>query len=161
MTRSLFSLEAKRLFARGARSQPTLAEHALWQRLRGRQTGFIFHRQSVQRGYILDFYCPRLKLAIEIDGSVHELQRGADTRREQALRARGIKVLRFTNRDVLDSCVRVLRRIAAEISSRDSERGALAMAGRVKADIARSAIQIGKLFNPFLERPERADVELA
>jgi very-short-patch-repair endonuclease len=136
MTRSRYSLEAKRICAHSMRNQPTLAEHALWQRLRGRQTGFIFHRQSLQRGYILDFYCHRLKLAIEIDGSVHQLQRAADARREQALRARNIKVLHFTNRDVLDSHAWVLRRIAAEISSRDSERVTVAMAEKSKADIA-------------------------
>jgi very-short-patch-repair endonuclease len=161
MTRSRYSLEAKRICAHGMRNQPTLAEHALWQRLRGRQTGFIFHRQSLQRGYILDFYCHRLKLAIEIDGSVHQLQRAADARREQALRASNIKVLHFTNRDVLDCRAWVLRRIAAEILLRDSERVALATAGKIKGDIARSAIQIQTPCNPFLERPERADVEPA
>jgi very-short-patch-repair endonuclease len=161
MMRPRYSLEAKRIFAQGVRTQPTLAEHALWQRLRGKQTGFIFHRQSLQRGYILDFYCHRLKLAIEIDGSVHQLQRAADARREQALHARNIKVLHFTNRDVLDSPAWVVRRIAAEISSRASERAALAMAGKLKADSVRSAIQIRTLCNPFLERPERADVEPA
>jgi very-short-patch-repair endonuclease len=161
MTRSRYSLEAKRICAHAMRNQPTVAEHALWQRLRGRQTGFTFHRQSLQRGYILDFYCHRLKLAIEIDGSVHQLQRAADARREQALRARNIKVLHFTNRDVLDSHAWVLRRIAAEILLRDSERLALATAGKLKADIARCAIQIRTPCNPFLERPERADVEPA
>lgn len=108
------TLEAKRNFAGGMRNHPTRAEAALWERLREKQTGFVFHRQSVQRGYILDFYAPRLKLAIEIDGSVHHAE--ADARKDLALRARGIKVLRFTNRHVLDFCPDVMTRILAEIS---------------------------------------------
>jgi len=115
MTRSAYSLEAKRSFAGEMRNRPTLAEFVLWQRLQGKQTGFVFHRQSVQRGYILDFYCPRLKLAIEVDGSVHRMW--PDARKDQALAERGIRVLRFSNRYVLDFCPRVMRRILAEISA--------------------------------------------
>ena len=105
------------------RRAPTAAEAELWERLQGKQTGFVFHRQSVQRGYILDFYCPRLKLAIEIDGSVHALQFLADARRERALRQRGITVLRFKNRDVLDFGAGVVSRILTVIRSLDSEGG--------------------------------------
>ncbi len=114
MKRSAYSLQAKRAFAGEMRRGPTAAEAALWERLREKQTGFVFHRQSVRRGYILDFYCPQLKLAIEIDGSVHSLQCLADAQRDRALRERGIKVLRFTNREVLDFCPVVMRRIVAE-----------------------------------------------
>jgi very-short-patch-repair endonuclease len=113
MTRSTYSLEAKRAFAAEMRGRPTGAEYSLWQCLKGKQTGFVFHRQSVQRGYILDFYCPRLKLAIEIDGSVHELQWRSDAHREQALRARGITVIRFGNRETLDDTPRVVSQITA------------------------------------------------
>ena len=124
MTRSSYSLAAKRQFASNLRQNPTRAEHTLWQCLQGKQTGFIFHRQSVQRGYVLDFYCPRLKLAIEIDGSVHSLQYLADARREQALRQRGITVLRFTNFEVLNFCAGVVRQILKVIGSLNSEAGA-------------------------------------
>ncbi len=113
MTRSAYSLEAKRKFAADLRQSPTRAEQALWERLRARQTGFVFHRQSVQRGYILDFYCPRLRLAVEVDGSVHRLQAAADAQREQALRQRGVKLLRFTNREVLECCSWVMKQITA------------------------------------------------
>jgi len=110
-------LEAKRAFAAEMRCRPTGAEYALWQCLKGKQTGFVFHRQSVQRGYILDFYCPRVKLAIEIDGSVHELQWRSDALKEQALRARGITVVRFGNRETLDDTARVFRKITAVASA--------------------------------------------
>src|SRR4051812_12978276 len=98
-----YSIDAKRTFAAEMRRMPTVAEVTLWYRLKQKRTGYTFHRQSVQRGYILDFYCPRLKLAIEVDGSVHDLpgQASADAKKEQALTDCGIKVLRFTNQDVM------------------------------------------------------------
>lgn len=123
MKRSAYSIEAKRAFATQMRNHPTAGEAALWERLQGKQTGFVFHRQSVQRGYILDFYCPRLRLAVEIDGSVHALQFLADARRERALRQRDITVLRFTNREILDFGAGVVRRILTVIRSLDSEGG--------------------------------------
>lgn len=113
-----YSLTAKRQFASDLRRSPTRAEHALWYRLRKKQTGFVFHRQSLQRGYILDFYSPSLKLGIEVDGSVHRTWR--DARKDQALAERGIRVLRFSNRDVLDSCPAVVRQILTVIRSLES-----------------------------------------
>ena len=59
--------------ARELRKNPTKAEHLLWQRLkRGQMRGYHFHRQKPLLYYIVDFYCPKLKLAIEIEGPVHE-----------------------------------------------------------------------------------------
>jgi very-short-patch-repair endonuclease len=155
------TLEAKRAFAAEMRSRPTLAERQLWEHLQRKQAGVTFHRQSVQRGYILDFYCPRLRLAVEIDGSVHDLQGGADARRERALRERGITVLRFKNRDVLDHFSGVMRRILAETCSLDSARG-VRTKGRGPTDrSASSATRLRKLCNPLLEPPARVDVEPA
>ena len=113
MTRPRFSIDAKREFAAQMRQKPTLAERALWYRLQKKQTGFVFHRQSAQRGYILDFYCPKLRLAIEVDGSIHDLpgHAEADAKKERVLSDRGIKVLRFTNQDVLDFPSVVMARI--------------------------------------------------
>jgi very-short-patch-repair endonuclease len=112
-----FSLTQKRDFARQMRYQPTPAENALWFHLRLGKLGVRFHRQSVQRGYILDFYSQTLKLAIEVDGSVHELpeRAAADDKKDQVLVAFGITVLRFPNEDVLEYSTVVLARIRQEV----------------------------------------------
>jgi very-short-patch-repair endonuclease len=74
--------EAAREFRRG----PTRAETILWQALRGGKLGGLhFRRQQVIDGYIVDFYCHAARLVVEVDGSVHEYQRGEDAEREQAL----------------------------------------------------------------------------
>ncbi len=120
MRTPIHNVEAKREFAAQMRRKPTAAEATLWYRLKKKQTGFVFHRQSLQRGYILDFYCPRLKLAIEVDGSIHNLKADEDARKEQALNDWGIKLLRFTNQEVLDFCAVVMVRIETTLKALDS-----------------------------------------
>lgn len=57
---------------RDFRKNPTKAEACLWEILRSKQLeGYKFRRQHPMKGYILDFYCPELKLAIEVDGQIH------------------------------------------------------------------------------------------
>ena len=61
--------------ARQMRKEPTNAEALLWVRLRKRQLdGLKFRRQHIVQYFIVDFYCPRVKLVIEIDGPVHDVQ---------------------------------------------------------------------------------------
>jgi very-short-patch-repair endonuclease len=82
----------------------TLPEVALWRELRGgRLKGCRFRRQHPVGPYILDFYCPAVRLAVEIDGAVHEgaAQARHDTHRDQWLRYNGITVLRVAASDVL------------------------------------------------------------
>jgi very-short-patch-repair endonuclease len=90
--------------ARAMRNHPTEAEAVLWQRLRcHRLDGYKFNRQARMYGYIADFYCPRLKLVVEVDGSIHRTpgQQAADRLRDANLTARGMTVVRVTNADVL------------------------------------------------------------
>jgi very-short-patch-repair endonuclease len=89
------------------RNNPTSAEAAMWDILR-RQVyqnfpDYVFYRQSVQYGYILDFYCPRLRLGIEVDGNVHDenKQREYDYYRDNTLARQGIEVHRYNNDEVL------------------------------------------------------------
>ena len=64
---------AKRDLARRLRRQATEAERRAWEALRDRRClGLKFRRQQVVRGYIVDFYCAELRLAIEIDGALHD-----------------------------------------------------------------------------------------
>jgi len=100
--------------ARELRAKSTDAEYRLWWMLRNRQmNGAKFRRQHVVAPYILDFYCVELKLCIELDGDQHAepVQEAYDARRTQYLEERGIRVMRFGNREVLMEMEGVLERI--------------------------------------------------
>ncbi len=81
----------------------SLPEVLLWQRLRLEPHGVKFRRQHPMLGYVLDFYCARAKLAVEIDGEAHDCgdRPGRDDRRDAALVAHGLTMLRMPARDVL------------------------------------------------------------
>ena len=80
------------------RNRSTPEETILWKALRGRGAGgFKFRRQQGIGNYILDFYCPELKLCVEVDGSSHDLKYADDELRTSFLREQGIVVIRFTN----------------------------------------------------------------
>ena len=104
--------------ARTLRREMTLPEVLLWQDLRGgRLDGLRFRRQHPIGAYILDFFCPTVRLAVEIDGASHHhaVRASHDAHRDAWLRAQGIAVLRFAACDVLDEARRadVLATIAA------------------------------------------------
>jgi very-short-patch-repair endonuclease len=88
------------------RKQMPPAEVALWQVLRNKQAnGHKFRRQYSVDRYILDFYCPSAKLAIEIDGDSHfnESAAQADKIRQKSIEELGIRFLRFTNLDIYEN----------------------------------------------------------
>src|ERR1700687_3976342 len=89
---------------RTLRGESTDAERALWNRLRARQLGgYKFRRQHEFGGFILDFFCVSAKLAIEVDGGQHfsREESARDSESTAFLEANGIRVLRFTNVEVL------------------------------------------------------------
>jgi very-short-patch-repair endonuclease len=87
--------------ARQLRKNSTLAEILLWQRLKRKQLkGYDFHRQKPIGNYIVDFFCPQLMLAIEIDGSTHEGKEQYDIKKQKQLERLGIHFLRFGDHQV-------------------------------------------------------------
>ena len=99
---------------RQLRMSLTPAEALLWKHLQNRQTaGRKFRRQHSIGPYILDFYCPREKLAVELDGAAHDHEQTAerDEARTRYLVSLSIRVLRFENRDVVSNMEGVLRMI--------------------------------------------------
>jgi len=97
------------------RNNATKAEIILWDQLSGSKLdGFKFRRQYGVGPFIVDFYCPELRLAIEVDGDSH-FEKGADVydaRRQKYIEKFDIKFLRFTNFDVyenLDGVIQFLR----------------------------------------------------
>lgn len=96
----------------------TGAEILLWSRIRRKQIKEAqFYRQKPIGNYIADFYCPKVKLIIEVDGSQHYEKKGIkkDEIRSKYFENLGLKVLRFTNLDVLKNINGVLERIYEEI----------------------------------------------
>ena len=91
--------EEKVKLARQMRKEMTPAERVLWAHLRGnRLNGYHFRRQQVIAGFIVDFYCHRAGLAVEVDGDAHDQSYDAD--RDAILAEYGVRVLRFTNAEV-------------------------------------------------------------
>jgi very-short-patch-repair endonuclease len=109
-----------RRFARSMRKQPTEAEQKLWHHLRDRRLGgHKFRRQTPVEGFIVDFYCEALSLVIEIDGEQHATSDGLeyDRLRTEKLKELRIRVLRFSNYEVLrdpPSVARTILRIITE-----------------------------------------------
>jgi very-short-patch-repair endonuclease len=90
--------------ARDLRKNQTDAEKKLWAVLRDRSLANVkFRRQFPIENYILDFYSPDIKLCIEADGGQHYTEDGKqqDEEREKVLAGLGIKVIRFSDRDIL------------------------------------------------------------
>jgi len=78
------------------RNSSTASEGLLWAALRNRGlAGRKFGRQHPVGRFVLDFYCHEERLAVEVDGPVHELQRGADRERQRMLESVGIRSLRL------------------------------------------------------------------
>ena len=104
--------------AREKRRQPTHAEKVLWERLRNRQLdGAKFRRQDVIGGYIVDFYCPKAGLVVEVDGPIHDRTQDEDASRQRCLEGFGLRVIRFSNDAVLTDLDRVLEAISSALAS--------------------------------------------
>ncbi len=97
--------------AKHLRREMTPPERSLWSALRRNGLdGFHFRLQQVIDGFIVDFYCDAAKLAIELDGTVHEEQWKYDESRDKSISRRGVRVLRFSNEAMRESeaviCIR-------------------------------------------------------
>lgn len=103
------------------RRNMTPAEALLWRSLRGRGAGgWKWRRQQGIGPFVLDFYCPALRLCIELDGSAHDYTYEYDEQRTAYLNAQGIRVVRFTNDQVFtcyDGVVAEIVRICGEMSA--------------------------------------------
>ncbi len=84
------------------RENMTYCERMVWLHLRRRQLGYRFLRQYSIDHYVVDFYCPKLKLAVEIDGDIHELpeRKAYDGKREDYLKKYKITFVRITNEEL-------------------------------------------------------------
>jgi len=103
--------------ARRLRAEQTRVENIFWQRVRNNKTGYKIVRQKPLRFFIgkklhyfiADFYCQKLRLAIELDGKIHEDQKEYDQARDYIIKQMKIKVIRITNDDVLKNLEHVIK----------------------------------------------------
>ena len=103
--------------ARELRKNQTDAERYFWSNVLKKPPfdHLRWNRQKPLARFIADFYCAKLQLVIEIDGSVHDQQKAYDRARDQVLNHRGITIIRFTNDDVFHKTVDVKHRLASSI----------------------------------------------
>ncbi len=101
-------------FSQLLRKNMTDAEKLLWSKLRRKQLkGVQIYRQRIIDDYIVDFYCPKADLIIEIDGSQHYTDEGInkDKIRDNFLKIQGFKVLRFSDKEVFENLKGVVEKI--------------------------------------------------
>ena len=105
--------------ARELRQEMTPAEKILWNELRTNKLGIHFRRQQIIAGFIVDFYCHKVALVIELDGYIHdeEIQKENDIERDKVLIEMGLKVVRFKNEEVLKNLNQVINKIKVLIST--------------------------------------------
>ena len=113
MRRGQKSLSPEKIeLAKQLRKNMTQAETILWKQLKGNKlNGLHFRRQQVILGFIVDFYCHKHSLIIEIDGEIHNKQKEQDSERERLLTGNGFRILRFTNEQVEKNLADVLEEI--------------------------------------------------
>ena len=113
--------EKKKIFARTLRKEQTKSEKLVWELLKNRRfMGLKFRRQHIIEGFIVDFYCHDLKLAIEVDGSIHLKQKDYDQLRQEVIESEGIQVLRITNKIIQTNKRSILDKIKGLIAQSTS-----------------------------------------
>lgn len=96
------------------RKDMTYAEKLLWSKIRGKQMkGYQFYRQKPIWNFIVDFYCPKANLVIELDGGQHYCDEGKakDNKRDKHIECLGLRVLRFSDREVFKNLRGILEEI--------------------------------------------------
>jgi cyclase len=103
--------------AKNLRAEMTAAEMNLWMHLRKGINGFKFRRQHSIGIYIADFYCHKVKLIIEADGSIHDKEevKKADEERQKELERWGYVVIRFSNKQIMENLEKVIKSITERV----------------------------------------------
>jgi very-short-patch-repair endonuclease len=106
--------------ARLLRRNMTLAEILLWNQLKNKQLlRYDFHRQKPIDEFVVDFFCPKLLLAVEIDGDSHEGKLESDSQRQHDIEKFGVRFLRFSDEEVKQNLEGVIDAIAYWIETQE------------------------------------------
>ena len=121
--RKIFNNRDETLKRQQLRSEMPVAERLLWKHLRNEALGVKFRRQVSVAKYVVDFYCPSLHLAIEVDGESHagEVAQEYDESRQRAIESLGIRFIRVANEDVYRSALDVADGIALVVAEMKAE----------------------------------------
>jgi len=126
MEKKMFQKANPLIFAKAKqmRNNMTDAEIILWEYLRTKPLGYKFRRQHPIQQFIADFYCHSLQLIIEADGEIHQKieNKISDEERDKALNASGIKVIRFSNKEILNSMETIVAAVIAAMHEIESEK---------------------------------------
>lgn len=116
----IFTLSQYTSLRRKLRQQPTRAEAFLWFHLRNKKLlGYKFRRQHGVGRYVLDFFCAKLMLGIEVDGATHldPAKKEHDEVRQRWIEAQGVRIVRFTDNEILADPDAVLEKLRQLILS--------------------------------------------
>jgi very-short-patch-repair endonuclease len=106
--------------ARELRKKTTETEKIFWNKIlkNKKLKDFKFTRQKPIGHFIVDFYCAKFKLAIEIDGEIHNFQKTRDKERDNFLKQKfGLKILRYTDKEILNNAEKILENLTKEINN--------------------------------------------
>ena len=117
----IFNLKSQKHLRRQLRKQEIYSEKLLWKKLKNKQLGYKFRRQVGISNYVVDFYCPKLKLVIEIDGGTHADDDNymKDKNRQDYIESLGLTVKRYNNSDIKNNMELVIidiRQLCKEIA---------------------------------------------
>jgi len=117
------NLTVFKTFRKELRNTATDTERELWEAIKGNKLGYKFRRQHSYEKYVFDFYCPAVRLAIEIDGSIHDERSSQvwDQDRTAFLNAHSIDVLRFSNEEVFSQLSAVIQKILKSIKEKKNQ----------------------------------------
>jgi len=118
-----FNKADEKIKRRMLRKNMPQAEVILWSKLKDKGLkGYKFRRQYSVEKFVIDFYCPKLKLAIELDGDSHFIEDAVirDKERQTIIESYGITFLRFTNREVYENVEGILKEVVKYIKTKTS-----------------------------------------
>jgi very-short-patch-repair endonuclease len=104
-----------RLLASQLRKNMTPAELVFWSVFKSSKLGVVVRRQVPILDYVVDFYIKELGLAIEIDGDYHKDNTLEDGLRQDRIEKLGVKIIRFSNEDILDNLPQVIEHLKSLI----------------------------------------------
>ena len=108
----IFNKKSEKEKRRKLRNNPTYSEKVIWLSLRKKQIhGVRFLRQYSVNNFVIDFYAPKIKLAIEVDGSSHIGKEEYDSSRQRYIESLGIKVIRFSDEQIYGNVNNVVKEI--------------------------------------------------
>ncbi len=162
---AIFNDKEQKQFRRDLRNHASRGEVVLWSGLRKNGVGAKFRRQESIEQFVVDFYCPELGLAVEVDGIHHEHQIERDSRRDSILGNIGVRTLRFKDSDVISNSEKVLDEIKNVVTKMRETNGSYRRPSTQLHPDARNRLTVGRSGgnqpppNPRLEKAGEFDSE--